>query len=33
VTNAASKTPSTTTVDEISDGIYRISTPVDVMPG
>ena len=24
---------STTKVDEIADGIYRISTPVDVVPG
>lgn len=26
-------TGSTTTVDEIADGIYRISTPVDALPG
>jgi flavorubredoxin len=27
------KSASTTTVDEIAEGIYRISTPLDVMPG
>ena len=29
----ANLTTSTTKVDEIADGIYRISTPVDVVPG
>lgn len=29
----ANLTTSTTTVDEIADGIYRISTPLDVVPG